>query len=295
MTTASELIERCSQTLHSYTGTVESATFLTQSIDADDLTLAVQHPTRILQGIIEIDDELMQVSDQGTTDVTLFPFGRGVNGSTAVAHPINSKIVNDPLVPRSRLFDEMKAVIREIGGGELFRIKTTSLSTGAVANTYGLPADCRRVLKVQWDTIGPSLEWPANRTWAIDHNADLASFPTGKSITIDGCTGIPGSSIQVTYAADLPVPATTTDDLEVLGIPAEIHDVIEFGVCWRAVQKMAPAKLNARAVEDPTTNGVSPSSIKDVAQQLFGLFVLRRDEEKKRLSLLYPPRPHRVR
>lgn len=295
MTTVSQLLERCSQTLHSYTGTVESVTFLTASIDADDLTLSVQHPTRILQGIIEIDDELMQVSDQGTTDVTLFPFGRGVNGSTAVAHPINSKIINDPLVPRARLFEEMKAVIREVGGGELFQIKTTSLTSAAVANTYALPADCRRVLKVQWDTIGPSLEWPANRTWAIDHNADVATFPTGKSITIDGCLGVPGQGIQITYAVDLPVPATTADDLETLGIPAEMHDVLEFGVCWRAVQKMAPSKLNARAVEDPTTNGVSPSSIKDVAQQLYALFTVRRDEEKRRLALLYPPRPHRVR
>lgn len=295
MTTVSQLLERCSQTLHSYTGTVESATFLTASCDADDLTLSVQHPTRILQGIIEVGDELMQVSDQGTTDITLFPFGRGVGGSTATTHPINSKIINDPLVPRVRLFEEVKAVLREIGGGELYQVKTVALQSSAVSNTYGIPADVRRVLKVQWDVIGPSLEWPANRKFNVDHNADLATFPTGKSITIDGYTGVPGQGIQVTYAADLPVPAATTDDLETLGIPPEMHDVIEFGVCWRAVQKMAPAKLNARAVEDPTTNGVSPSTIKDVAQQLFGLFVLRRDEEKRRLSLIYPPRPHGVR
>lgn len=295
MTTVSQLLERCSQTLHSYTGTVESATFLTASCDADDLTLSVQHPTRILQGIIEVGDELMQVSDQGTTDITLFPFGRGVGGSTAAAHPINSKIVNDPLVPRVRLFEEIKAVLREVGGGELFQVKIADLQAEVVNNTYPLPADCRRVLKIQWNVIGPSLEWPANRTWTVDSNADLSTFPTGKSITIDGYVGLPGKGIQVTYAADLPVPAATTDDLETLGIPASMHDVLEFGACWRAIQKMAPAKLNARAVEDPTTNGVSPSSIKDVAQQFFGLYVLRRDEEKKRLALAYPPRPHRVR
>jgi hypothetical protein len=293
MTTVSQLIEQCSQTLHSYTGTVEQATYLTASVDADDTMITVAHPTRILQGLIEIDDELLLVSDQGTTDVTLFPFGRGANGTTAAAHALGTKVTTDPLVPRQRMFEEIISTIRQCS--DLYQVKTTSLESSPVVNTYGLPADCRRILKVQWSTIGPSLEWPANRTWSFDPNADVATFPTGKTITIDGYIGVPGQGIQVTYAADLGVPATTADVLEDLGIPAEMHEVLVLGACWRAVQKMAPAKLNARAVEDPTTNGVSPSSIKDVAQQFFSIFILRRQEEKKRLDLQYPPRPHRVR
>ena len=293
MTTVAQLIDQCSGMLHSYTGTVEQATYLTQSIDADDTTLTVAHPTRILQGIIEIDNELMQVSDQGTTDVTLFPFGRGVNGTTAAAHALGAKVTTDPLVPRQRIFEELVSTIRQCS--DLYQVKTAPLTSDAVVNTYGLPADCRRVLKIQYSTIGPSQEWPANRTWTFDPNADTATFPTGKSITIDGYTGVPGQSVQVTYVADLGVPASTSDSLEALGIPAEMHDVLRFGACWRTVQMMAPGKLNARAVEDPSTNGVSPSTIKDVAQQFFSVFILRRQEEKKRLDLQYPPRPHRVR
>jgi hypothetical protein len=293
VTTVSQLIEQCSQSLHSYTGTVEQTTFLQQSIDVDDTTFSVAHPTRVLQGLIEIDDELMQVSDQGTTDVTLFPFGRGVNGTTAAAHAIGTKITTDPLVPRQRMFEEIVSTIRQCS--DLYQVKTTALESSPVVSTYSLPADCRRVLKVQYATIGPSQEWPANRTWTVDTSADLTTFPTGKSITIDGYIGVPGQGIQVTYAADLGVPATTADNLESLGIPPEMHEVLVLGACWRAVQKMAPAKLNARAVEDPTTNGVSPTSIKEVAQQFFSLFTLRRQEEKKRLDLQNPPRPHRVR
>jgi hypothetical protein len=293
VTTVSQLIEQCSQTLHSYTGTVEQSTYLTASIGTTDVALTVAHPTRILQGLIEIDDELMQVSDQGTTDVTLFPFGRGASGTTPAAHAIGAKVTTDPLVPRQRIFEELVNTIRQCS--DLYQVKTTPLTSTAVVNTYPLPADCRRVLKVQWDTIGPSLEWPSNRTWTVDTSADLSTFPTGKSITIDGNIGVPGQGIQVTYAADLGVPTTTSDVLETLGIPPEMHEVFVLGSCWRAVQKMAPAKLNARAVEDPTTNGVSPSTIKDVAQQFFSIFTLRRQEEKKRLDLQNPPRPHRVR
>lgn len=293
MTTVSQLIEQCSQTLHSYTGTVEQTTYLTASVGISDATITVAHPTRILQGLIEIDDELMQVSDQGTTGVTLFPFGRGMNGTAASAHAIGTKVVTDPLVPRQRVFEEILNTIRQCS--DLYQVKTAPLTSGAVVNTYPLPADCRRVLKVQWSTIGPTLEWPANRTWTVDTSADLTTFPTGKSITIDGDRGVPGQGIQITYAADLGVPTATSSVLETLGIPAEMHEVLVLGACWRAVQKMAPAKLNARNVEDPTTNGVSPSSIKDVAQQFFSIFTLRRQEEKKRLDLQNPPRPHRVR
>jgi len=235
----------------------------------------------------------MQVSDQGTTDVTLFPFGRGAGGTTPATHALGAKVTTDPLVPRQRVFQELLNTIRQCS--DLYQVKTAPLTSSPVVNTYPLPADCRRVLKVQWDTIGPSLEWPANRTWTVDTSADLTTFPTGKSITIDGDIGVPGQGIQVTYAADLGVPTSTSDTLETLGIPAQMHEVFVLGSCWRAVQKMAPAKLNARAVEDPSTNGVSPSTIKDVAQQFFSIFTLRRQEEKKRLDLQNPPRPHRVR
>lgn len=293
MTSVSQLIEQCSGMLHSYTGTVEQATYLTQSIGAADVTFTVAHPTRVLQGVIEIDDELMQVSDQSSTDVTLFPFGRGVSSTPATAHTLGSKVTTDPLVPRRRLFEELVATIRQCA--DLYRVKTGVFSSSPVVNTYPLPTDCRRVLKVQWDTIGPSQEWPANRTWTVDPNADVATFPTGKSITIDGYIGVPGQGIQVTYVADLGIPTGVTDSLEDLGIPPELHDVFRYGVAWRAIQMMAPGKLNARAVEDPSTNGVSPSSIKDVAQQMYAMFTVRRQEEKKRLDLQYPPRPHRVR
>lgn len=100
MTTVSQLIDQCSSMLHSYTGTVEATTFLTASIDDTSTTLEVAHPQRLLQGIIEVEEELMWVSDQGNSSVTLFPTGRGVMGSSAVPHPINCRVTNDPLIPR---------------------------------------------------------------------------------------------------------------------------------------------------------------------------------------------------
>lgn len=294
MTTVAQLIDSCSGMLHSYTGTIEATTFLTQSLSPTDTAVPVQHPTRLLQGIIEIDDELMFVSDVGDASATLFPQGRGYQNTTAVSHPINSMVTNDPLIPRARIFEEIQATIRQLS--DLFQVKTATVTSSAVVNTYPLPADCRQVLQVQYQSVGPSNEWPSVYRWTHDFNADATTFPTGKSITIDDCLGVPGQPLQITYAADLGVPAATTDSLETLGIPPEMHDILRYGACGRAVQVLAPGRLNIRSVEAQTlAQGVTVDSVTKVAQQFFALFQERREEERKRLKLMYPPRKHQVR
>lgn len=295
MTTVTQLIDQCSSLLHSHTGVVEMSTFLTSSVSSSATEIEVAHPTRVNQGIIEIDDELMLVSDQGVTStVSIFPGQRGFMGTTAAAHSVNARVINDPLIPRHRLFEEICSTIRQLD--DLYQVKTTELTSSATVNTFELPADTVRILKVQYETIGPSLEWITVNSYVMDNNADLTQFATGKALTLhqNGCI-YPGRRIQVTYQAALGVPTATSDSLETLGIPAEMHDVLRYGACWRAVKTLAPSRMNQRAVETPETNGVSPNSISEVAKELFQLFAFRRDEERKRLLTKYPKRKHYVR
>lgn len=292
MTTVSQLIDSCSSLLHSHTGVTEMSTFLTTSLSSTADQIEVAHPTRVNQGIIEIGDELLLVSDQGSAGViTLFPGQRGFMATTPATHAVNSRVVNDPLTPRARLFEEIIATIRQLD--DLYQVKVTEIVSSAVANTYEIPVDVVRVLKVQYQTIGPSLEWMSVNSYSEDYNAD---FPSGKALTLHANGGIfPGRRIQITYQASLGVPATTSDSLETLGIPPEMHDVIRYGACWRAIKTLAPSRMNQRAVETPETNGVSPNSISAVAKELFQLFAFRRDEERKRLVTMYPKRKHYVR
>jgi hypothetical protein len=75
-----------------------------------------------------------------------------------------------------------------------------------------------------------------------------------------------------------------------------MHDLIRYGACGRAIQVLAPGRLNIRSIEAQTlAQGVTVDSVTKVAQQFFALFQMRRDEEAKRLKLLYPPRKHSVR
>jgi hypothetical protein len=102
--------------------------------------------------------------------------------------------------------------------------------------------------------------------------------------------------VQIVYAADLSVPTTTTADLEVSGIPAEWHDIIRYGVCWRAVQTLPVGRLNLRSIEAQTNaDNVTPAVISEISKQFAQMFALRRDEERKRQLTKYPPRKHYVR
>jgi hypothetical protein len=292
VTTVTQLIDSCSSLLHSHTGVTEMSTFLTSSVTSTADQIEVAHPTRVNQGVIEVGDELMLVSDQGSAGVvTLFPGQRGFMATVPAAHPVNSRVINDPLIPRYRLFEEICATIRQLD--DLYQVKTTEITASAVANTYEIPVDVVRILKVQYQTIGPSLEWMSVNSFTEDYNAD---FTSGKAVTLhaNGCI-FPGRRIQITYQASLGVPAATSDTLETLGIPPELHDVIRYGACWRAIKTLAPSRMNQRAVETPETNGVSPNSISAVAKELFQLFAFRRDEERKRLVTMYPKRKHYVR
>lgn len=291
MTTVAQLIDQCSDMLHSYTATTEAATFLTQSVDIDDLVLPVMHSTRLKQGgFIEVGEELMRVVAGGPDSVTLFPDGRGVNGSVPVSHSVNTRVTNDPLIPRVRLFDELKSTVRQLK--ELFVEKTYEFISSPVQTTYSVPADVQRVLRIEYQEIGPSQEWIPVYKYKLDPNADTL---TGKAISI--WSGMySGRRVQVVYAAALTVPTATTQDLETIGIPFELHDVIRFGVAWRAVQMLAPGRMNLRSIEAQTdAAGVDPNSITNVAKQFLGMFQLRRDEERQRLLDRYPVRKHLVR
>lgn len=291
MTTVSQLIDDCSGMLHAYTGELEATTWLTQPVDAAQTELQVQHPNRLRQGIIEVDDELMWLSDAGNTSVTLQPNGRGVMNTPAVPHAVTTQVKNDPLIPRARIFQEIQAVIRQMQP-DLYAVKTYSFTVSPVQTTYEIPADVNKLLSVQHDVVGPTQEWLTMTAYWIDQNAATVS---GKALTLRGVID-PGRTVQLVYAADLPVPASTLEDLEGSGIPAEMHDVIRYGACWRVVQTLPVGRLNLKSIPAQTNaENVTPAVISEISKQFAQMFQLRRQEERQRQLDKYPPRKHYVR
>lgn len=291
MTTVDQFIDNVSALLHSYTGTMEATTFLNSAMTDTDTVVSIQHPSYITRGLIEVGNELMHVDAVGETSVTLYPFGRGAQNTTNIPHVINSRVTNDPIFPRQRIFDAMTRCMHNIQL-ELFTTKTFQFTYSTVRTSYEIPADTIRVLGVQYQAVGPTREWVNVTHWDVDHNADTDS---GKALIIHECIQA-GRTVQVVYAGELPIPVTPSTDLEGVGIPDWMQSVIVYGTAWELVQFMEPARMQLKSVEARTQSaGVDVGAASNVAKQLYAMYQLRLDGARKRLLTTHPSPKHYTR
>lgn len=291
MTTVSQFIDQASAMLHSYTGTIEAATYLTAPVSSSVMAMPVGHPSYITRGIIEVEDELMHVDNVGDTSATLYPFGRGVQNTPAVTHAANVRVTNDPIFPRAQIFNAMKRCMHNVQL-DLFKISTYTFVYSTVQTTYSVPADMIRVLNVQYEVVGPSREWVNVNHWDFDPNADTA---TTKAIVLRECIQS-GRRVQVTYAAELPVPTSVTTDLETSGVPEWMQSVLLYGTCWEIIQFVEPARLQLRTVEAKTQGADAVAgAATNVAKQLYAMYQLRLESARKRLLTTYPSPKHYTR
>src|SRR6266542_97838 len=291
MTTVSQLIDQVSSHLHNFTGLLEPTTYLTSGITASALVIPVQHPTKVRQGFIEIDDELIHIDTVGSTSATAMPFGRGVSLSIAATHALNAKVTNDPQFPRVRIFDALKRAILQVQP-DLFAVTPTTFTSSPVLTTYDVPADVDRVLRVQYQANDGSAEWINVWHWTFDPNG---SGLTGKTLTIH--SAVPSArTVQVVYAGPFTSPTSTSDVLEsTLKIPASMHDVL----LWNSVSQLIPfaelVRMSLRGVEQQArAQGVNVGDPSKVAERMYVMYERRKLEERKRLLTLYPPTKHNV-
>lgn len=291
MTTVNQFIDQASSMLHSYTGTLEASTYLTSAITATDTQIPVAHPSYVNRGLIEVDAELLHVDAVGDDSATLYPFGRGAQNTEALPHAINTRVTNDPIFPRARIFEAVKRCIHNVQL-DLFTVKPFTFTYSVVQTSYEIPEDLVRVLGVQYEVVGPSKEWVNVNHWSVDMNADTDS---GKAIIFREPIQ-PGRTVQVIYAAQLPIPNTYTDDLESLGIPDWMQSVLLYGAAWEIVQFLEPARLQLKSVEARTqAAAVDVGAASNVAKQLYAMYQLRLESARKRLLTTHPSPKHYVR
>ena len=95
-------------------GVQEQMTWLLSGIGASDTSYTVQHGSRVSMGTMEIEDELILVSDTAGGDVATFPDGRGHEGTIASAHPANSRVISNPAFPRIRIFRDILRTLEQV-------------------------------------------------------------------------------------------------------------------------------------------------------------------------------------
>lgn len=294
MTTVSEVLEEISSVLHAYTGVKEQMTYLTGELTSTDVSFPVHNSDRVSQGLAEVGDELVLVDDSQDGAVSLFPFGRAQQGSTAQDWPTNTPVVDDPLFPKVAILRDLQQIIDQLHP-ELFAVSTTSITFSPATFAYELPADVDRVLSVSFDIPGPSGVWPKARTWRTIKNANTTAFPSGKAIEVfEAIT--PGRQFHVVYAGPFGQIASTSDTLDGLGVPASVRDVLVYGVCYRMTQALEASRLHMYSIPQMARQEAVPAgAITNLSRQWYALFTQRKMEERKKLLDLNPLQIHRTR
>ena len=294
MTTLNNLVDDVQLDLSGFTYRQDRVTYLVSAATTSDLILNVASTDNIGKGIIEIDDEMMWVDsyDRQANTITIAPFGRGYNGSTAAAHSSNSKVTITPTYPRyavkRAINDTVNAVYPKV-----FATGSTAVSFLASRTTYSVPADAVQILSMAWQSVGPTKEWLPIRQWRWDPLAYATAFPTGKSVSIYDNI-LPGRTMNIIYAHIPTLMTSNTDDFEnTTGLPASMKDVIVYGAAWRLSSYVDPARISISSpaadeldVKRPYGTGTN------VTKNLQALYLQRLEEESLKQKLQYPTRVH---
>jgi hypothetical protein len=294
MTTLNSLVDDIQLDLSGFTYRQDRVTYLLTSATSSDFVLNVASTDNIGKGIIEIDDEMMWVDsyDRQANTITIAPFGRGYNGTTAATHVANSKVTITPTYPR---YAVKRAINDTIGAvyPKVFAVGSSAVSFLASRTTYSVPAEAIQILSMAWQSVGPTKEWLPIRQWRWDPIAYASSFPTGRTVSIYDNV-LPGRTINIVYA-HLPAAMTANaDDFEtVTGLPSSMKDVIVYGAAWRLSSYVDPARISISSpaadeldVKRPYGTGTN------VTKQLQALYMNRLEEESLKQKLQFPTRVH---
>jgi hypothetical protein len=289
--TVTRLIDEVTSAIHGYVRDQEMVTTLTTPLTDSSTAATVSEANQLSRGLIEIGDELLYVQDiatSGTGDFTIAPWGRGQDGTTAVAHDAGSKVTMSPLYPRRKVRDTIFWILREMFP-RVYGVATEFYDVDVVRTNYPLPDDCWQVFTVEWHLPGPSFMWQPMDRWRVNHTA------TTQELEMLGLRW-PGQNRARILYSKTPPDDYTVDDLADYGYTQNIHDIVVLGATARLLQLTEPARLQVESVESHgRSDVVQGGTITQVAQKMYAMFDRRVEQEAFRLQQRYTLQPHRTR
>lgn len=300
--TLSNLIDEVLINLSGYTYQQERSTYLTQAVttltspSSSPTILSVGSTDNIGKGVLEIDEELIWVDsfDRVANTATIAPYGRGYLGTTATTHAVDAKVTVSPIFPRYSVKRAINDTIRAMGT-QLFAIKNTTFTYNAAVNTYGFNnLGIDRILRMDWQNVGPSEEWIPLRRWDIDAQADETVWGENAQTVTIGDYVTAGRTVKVTYITQ-PEPLVNSSDVyeTVSGLPSSSKDVVVLGASYRLLSFLDPARAGQISPQADETDGKRPyGASASATKQLYALYTTRLREEIAAQQGQYPPRVH---
>lgn len=286
MTLIRDVVDAALSEVYGEAQTVDTTTFLTEDLAADGLVVPVADATGFSRGMVQVDDELMLVSDvdrEADTLTMAYPTARGVRATAITAHPVGALVTMAPSIPRYRAVRAVEEAITSSPG--LYQVKQAAFPMQASRMGYPLPNEAEDILQVTWLPSGPTRDWLPMRRWTHDKfNHDI----------VVGDVVEPGREIRVEYTAQ-PVAPAQDQDFSFSGLPDTCIDVIRFGAAWRMLSFIEPYNLLARSAEaEAMERAKTPQSRLRIAQYLYGIYQQRLSEEVQTLNSKHPARVHYV-
>lgn len=289
MTTLGDVINECLQALQGYGLQQPRTAFLAADVTASGLTFTVDDASQFYQGVAEVEDEVVFIQSVDTTanTLTIAPDGRGWFGTTPAAHVTNTRVTMAPVWPRNRVANAINDTI--IGTWPtLFGVATTSFVANSVVNTYELPQDCEKVLKVSASTPGPSMDQQPISRFSFSSVAPEGVFTSGNTVTIQEPV-FPGATVTVTYMKAPSPLAAGTDDFTNSGLRETAKLAVVYGACAELLSYMDASRLPVDAASsDPAERGNEVGSAARIAAQLTARHQMELERERRRLRETTP-------
>jgi hypothetical protein len=296
MATFGQMTDEVSRKLAGFTLRQDRQTHLTAAVSATATSITVASATNISTGIIQIDDELIYVDsyDRNSGVLSIPPYGRGYNGTSAATHQNGARVIVSPTFPsvdiKEAINDSIQAVFPD-----LYSTGTHTFSYSTAKSTYPLPDEVETVLGVSFQTTGPSKEWLPIRGWRVDPMANTTAFNSRNSISL--YSGVePGRTVQIFYTSAPTVMDSNDDDFEIVtGLPASCKDVIILGASARLASYVDPGRLTFGSAESDQQSQIAGRSYgagTNTAKYLLALYDKRLAEESRKLTDRNPTRIH---
>lgn len=296
MATFGSMADEVMRKLAGFTLRQDRQTHLTAAISPTATSITVASAQNISSGIIQIDDELIYVDSYDRTSgiLSIPPYGRGYNGTSAASHQIGSRVTVSPTFPVVDVKDAINETLLSTFP-DLYTTATHTFVYSPAKSTYALPDEAETILGVSYETIGPSKEWAPIRNYRVDSMANTDSFNSRNSITL--YSGVEtGRTVQVSYTSAPTVMDSNDDDFEIVtGLPASCKDVIIFGASARLASFIDPGRLTFGSAESDQQSQIAGRSYgagTNASKYLLALYDKRLAEESRKMSDRNPIRIH---
>jgi hypothetical protein len=290
------MTDEVSRKLAGFTLRQDRQTHLVSGINSTVTSIVVSSASNLSTGVIQIDDELIYIDayDRATGILSVPPYGRGYNGTSAASHQAGARVIISPTFPSVDIKGAINETIEAVFP-DLYSTASHTFSYSPAKTTYPLPNEVETVLGVAYESTGPSKEWVPIRSWRVDPMANTDAFDSRNSISLYSAVE-PGRTVQIFYTAAPAIMDSNDDDFEIVtGLPASCKDVIVLGAAARLASFIDPGRLtfgSAEADQQSQIAGRAYGAGTNASKYLLALYDKRLAEESRKLTDRNPTRIH---